>query len=175
MKNRMNLQLFAEAVSGKKLVYLYRIKELAATNDGTNLAFVTENTRSISVDADSTITKDGAIRTPGEPEIEIESTSILAKDDTMIDALENAMLNNKLLQIWEANLEQPGTTANTFKGRYYEGYLTSFEKSSNAEDFVECSLTFGINGKGEAGDVTVSVAQQEAASYVFQDTPKTGV
>ena len=42
---RMDLQLFAEAVSGKKIVYLYRLLKDAATSDGTTLAFTTENGR----------------------------------------------------------------------------------------------------------------------------------
>lgn len=39
---------------------------------------------------------------------------------------------------------------------------------------VEVSLTFGVNGTGEKGDVTVTAAQQEVAAYVFTDTTKTG-
>ena len=54
MKNKFDLQLFAEAVSGKKIVYLYRIKSKAATADGAALAFTTENSRTKSKDADST-------------------------------------------------------------------------------------------------------------------------
>ena len=42
---KMNLQLFAEAIQGKKLVYLYRIKKDAAAEGGTLLAFTTENGR----------------------------------------------------------------------------------------------------------------------------------
>lgn len=175
MNKRMNLQMFAEAVSGKKIVYLYRVKEDAATDDGTNIAFVTDNSRSISVDNDTVTTKDGTIHTPGDPEIEIESTSILSKTDTIISKLEAAMLENKLLQIWEANLDAPVTGEDDkFDGVYYEGYLTSFEKSSSAENYVECSLTFSINGKGAPGEVTVTQEQQEVADYVFVDTPKTG-
>ena len=98
------LQLFAEAVQGKKIVYLYRIKKEAATNDGTILAFTTENGRSKSKDADSTATKDGSIRTPGTSEVEITATSILAKGDKMIDKLEDAMDSDELIEIWEANL-----------------------------------------------------------------------
>lgn len=173
---KFNLQMFddpKEAVKGKKIVYLYRIYDNRATQDGAVLAFTTENGRSVSKDADTTATKDGSIRTPGEAEIEISATSILAKGDTMIDSLEEAMLTDKLMEIWEANLEEAGTGNNKFKGRYYQGYLTSFEKNSNAEDFVEISLTFGINGIGATGEVTVTAAQQEAAAYVFADTPKT--
>lgn len=172
---KLKLQMFAEAVSGKKIVYLYRILSTAATTAGATLAFTTENSRTKSKDADSTETKDGAIRTPGAAEVEISATSILAKGDELIDKLEDAMDKDELIEIWEANLEEPAEGgANKFKGRYYQGYLTEFEKTSNAEDFVECSLTFGINGVGVKGDVTVSAEQQEIAAYVFADTNKTG-
>ena len=68
---KMNLQLFAEAVAGKKIIYLYRILSEAASNAATALAFTTENERDKTKDADSTITKDGSIRTPSESETEI--------------------------------------------------------------------------------------------------------
>lgn len=169
----MKLQRFAEAVKGKKIVYLYRVHENAATTDGAVLAFTTENSRSVSVDADSTITKDGTIRTPSDPEIEITASSLLKKDDTLVSTLETAMKSSKLMDIWEANLDEPVTGQDDkFAGTYYQGYLTDFEISSNAEDFVEVSLTFGINGKGAAGNVTVTTEQQEAADYVFVDTPR---
>lgn len=172
---KIYLQLFAEAVQGKKIVYLYRIKKDAVTENGTLLAFTTENGRSKSKDADSTATKDGSIRTPGTTEVEISATSILSKGDKMIDKLEDAMDEDELIEIWEANLAEPATGGdNKFKGMYFQGYLTSFEKNSSAEDFVECSLTFGVNGSGKRGDVTVTVEQQEIADYVFADTQKTG-
>lgn len=170
-----DLQMFAEAVHGKKLVYLFRVKDDEATENGSVLAFTTENTISYSKDSDTTATKDGAITTPGEVEIELEATAILAKGDTMYGKLKAAMLDDKLIEIWEANLEEPAEGGdNKFKGTYYQGYLTEFEKSSSAEDFVECSCTFAINGKGADGDVTVTTEQQAVADYVFKDTQKTG-
>lgn len=173
---KFDLQMFAaEAVHGSKLVYLYRILDDAATEAGTVLAFVTENTLTVSKDADTTMTKDGPIRTPGESEIEIESTSLLAKGDNMYDKMRAAMLEDKVIEIWEANLAEPvDGDSNKFKGTYFQGYLTEFEKASSAEDFVEVSTTFGINGTGVDGEVTVSAEQQEIASYVFKDTTKTG-
>ena len=171
----MNLQLFAEGVQGKKIVHLYRIKSKAATNDGATLAFTTENGRTKSKDADTTATKDGSIRTPGVVETEITATSILAKGDTLLDSLEDAMDNDELIEIWEANLAEPADGGeNKFKGMYFQGYLTEIEKTSNAEDMVECSLTFAVNGSGKRGDVTVTVEQQDIANYVFADTKKTG-
>ena len=134
------------------------------------MAFVTENGRTKSRDADTTATKDGSVRTPGAVETEITCSSLMAKGDKMIDKLEDALDSNELIEIWEANLEEPGTGTNKFKGMYFQGYLTEFEKTSNAEDSVELSLTFGVNGAGVRGDVTVTKQQQEMASYVFKDT-----
>lgn len=171
----MNLQLFAEAVQGSDIVYLYRIKSEAGKENGVALAFTTENERSKSKDSDATATKDGAIRTPGAVEQEISATAILAKGDTMVGKLEDALDNDELIEIWEANLAEPaGEGTDKFKGRYFQGYLTEIGVASSAEDHVEISLTFGINGEGAKGDVTVSKEQQEVAAYVFTDTTKTG-
>ena len=170
-----DLQMFAEAVSGKKLVYLYRIKSKAASADGVALAFTTENERTKSKDSDSVVTKDGSIRVPGAVEQEITATSLLAKGSTFVDELEDAMDNDELIEIWEANLDEPsGSGTNKFKGMYFQGYITEVTRSSNAEDHVEVSLTFAVNGNGKRGDVTVTAEQQEVAEYVFADTAKTG-
>jgi TP901-1 family phage major tail protein len=162
----------AEAVQGAKIIYLYRLLEEQATEDAFRLAFVTEDSISYSKDADSTTTKDGAIRTPSAVEIEKTMTSILTKGDEDIAKLKNAMLNDKLIELWEVNLDEPVTGQdNKFKGTYFQGYITEYEKSSNAEDMVEISMTVGVNGKGADGNVTVSTEQQDDASYVFTDTP----
>lgn len=168
---KAGLQLFAEAVSGKKIVYLYRLAEKAKTEAAKNLAFTTENGRTKSKDAESTATKDGSIRTPGAAETEITATAVLSKGDKLIAELEDAMDSDKLIEIWEANLEdsaEPGP--NKFKGTYFQGYLTEVEIISSAEENVEVSLAFGINGSGKRGDVTVTAQQQEVAAYVFKDT-----
>ena len=165
------LQLFAEAVKGKKYAYLYRIYKEGTTKEAQAIAFTTENSRSVSKDADTTATKDGSIRTPGEAEIEISVTSMLAKGDTFIGELETAMLNDELIEVWEVNLEEPVTNGTKqYKGKYYQGYITSYETTSAADGFVEVSLSLGLNGTGAEGNVTVSDAQQEAIAYTFQDT-----
>lgn len=63
---------------------------------------------------------------------------------------------------------------NKYAGRYFQGYVTEIEQASNAEDMVEMSYTFGINGKGAKGDVTVTNEIAEAAEYAFADSLATG-
>ncbi len=69
----------AEAVAGKKIVYLYRILSTEKDHDAKTLAFTTENERTKSKDADTTATKDGTVRTPGTAEVEITASSLLKK------------------------------------------------------------------------------------------------
>nr|DAU39586.1 MAG TPA: major tail protein [Caudoviricetes sp.] len=171
---KYNLQMFAETVSGKKLVYLFRILKNAATAKGTMLAFTTENSRTKSKDADSKATKDGTVRTPGQSEVEISATSLLSKGDTFVSQLEDALDNDDIVEVWEVNLEEKGTGTNKFKSRYFQGYLTEVELSSDADENVEVSLKFGINGAGVVGDATVTTEQQKMAAYVFKDTTQGG-
>ena len=51
---------------------------------------------------------------------------------------------------------------------------TKVEETASAEEAVEYSHTFGINGDGVSGEATVTAEQQEMAKYVFADTQKTG-
>lgn len=163
-------------ISGKKIVYLFRVASESLTTDASALAFATENERSVSKDADSTATKDGNVRTPGTAEIEITSTSLLPKGDIMIDKLEDAMLNDKLVECWEVNLEEPGLTTNEgkYKAKYYQGYITELTLSASAEDNVEVEISYGANGNGASGYATLTDEQQEIATYVFKDVTKEG-
>lgn len=165
------------AIKGKRIIYLYRILSDAAKSDATAIAFTTENSRSKSRDIDSTATKDGNIQTPGELEVEISTTAIFASEnDEMIAKLESAIDNAEKIEIWEVNLDKPGTDSNVSKyaAKYFQGYATSFELTSNSEDHAEASLDFSVDGKGADGYATVTDEQQAIAEYVFKDTKKAG-
>lgn len=170
------LQLFNNTVAGKKIAYLYRIMSAEKDHNATAIAFVTENERTKSRDVETTATKDGTIVTPGTTEGEVTASSKLKAGDTFIDELETAMDNGEKMEIWEVNLaeKQGGGSGNKFKAKYFRGYMTELDQTSNAEDDVELSLTFKLEGNGAAGYATVTEEQQEAATYVFRDTQKTG-
>ncbi|MGN0422866.1 MAG: phage major tail protein, TP901-1 family [Lachnospiraceae bacterium] len=164
-------------IKGIRIIYLYRILKDAATDDATAVAFTTENNKSKSRDSDTVTTKDGTIRVPGEVETEISTTALFASEnDAMIDKLEKALDDGDKVEIWEVNMDKPGTSDNAskFAAKYFQGYVTNFELSSNSEDHAEASLDFGIEGKGVDGYATVTDEQQKLAAYVFKDTSKTG-
>lgn len=173
----MNLQLFAtdvEKVKGTEIIYLYRLLSEKSSEAATHIAFSEENELSMKRDADTTQTKDGPIRTPGTPELEITAKSILAKGDTMIKKLKNALLSGEIVEVWRVNLAEEGkdTNAGKYEATYYQANVTELTETSNAEDACEVEITFGVQGNGADGYATVSDAQKEAASYVFKDTSK---
>lgn len=173
----MNLQLFAtdvEKVKGTEIIYLYRLLSEKSSEAATHIAFSEENELSMKRDADTTQTKDGPIRTPGTPELEITAKSILAKGDTMIKKLKAALLSGEIVEVWRVNLAEEGTDTNAgkYEATYYQANVTELTETSNAEDACEVEITFGVQGNGADGYATVSDAQKEAASYVFKDTSK---
>lgn len=160
------------AVTGKNLIYMYRLNSESATVDGVRIAFTTENEMSISSDADATATKDGSVRGASVAELELTATSLMDADDPMLPKLKSAILNGSLLDVWEVNLDKPVSgSAGKFEGTYYQAYITEFTTSSPADGNVEVSMTFGINGSGATGDVTVPTSQQDDGQYTFVDTP----
>lgn len=164
----------AEAAKGIDVILLFRLLEDATKEAAFKLAFQTEHENTKSKDSDSVATKDGPIRTPGALEFDFSATSILSINDPYVDKLEGALDDDKLIEIWEINRAEKGTgeDADKYKATYYQGYVTSFGKNPNAEDSVELSLEFGINGKGAKGYATLTADQEEVVQYVFKDTVK---
>lgn len=163
------------AIKGKRIIYLYRLLSEASTNNAKGVAFTTENTRSKSRDADSVSTKDGNVRVPGDLETTISTTALFSTEgDEMIKKIEKAIDEGLKMEIWEVNLDQTGTgsDAGKYAAKYFRGYPTSFELTSNSSDHAEASLEFAIEGKGASGYATVTEDQKELAEYVFADTQK---
>lgn len=161
------------AIKGNKIVYLYRLLADAKTMAAGALAFQTENSRTKSRDSDTVVTKDGPIRVPGDIETEISATALFAdENDEMIAKLEQAIDTGERVEIWEINLAKKGTneSASKYKAKYFQGYVTSFGLSSNAEDHAEASIDFAVEGTGKDGYATLTAEQEEVASYVFKDT-----
>lgn len=162
----------AEAVKGIDIIWLYRILKDAQTETAFKVAFQTENGFSETRDADATATKDGSIRLPGELETEGSMTSILAKGDSYIKRLRDALRNGEKVEFWEINKAEEGLTENIgkFAGTYYQGYITEYTRDSNAEDLVEVSLSYGMEGTGQDGFCTLTEDQAEVVQYAFRDT-----
>lgn len=165
----------SEAVQGKKYLYLFRRLADAATKPATVMALTTENERNMSRDTDTTPTKDGSVNTPGALEHNVDCTAIVKKDDPMADDMEDALANGDTMEVWEVCLDKPGATDGKYKGKYFQGVLTEWALSTNADAHAEYSTSLALNGAGVRGDVTLTAEQQAAVEYAFRDTAAAGV
>ena len=80
-------------------------------------------------------------------------------------------VKTKDVEVWEIekNAKKKG---DKFESVYYQGYLTSFKKTKNAEDLIELELEFAVNGTGVKGYATLNTSQAEVVQYEFADTTK---
>ena len=148
------------AKKGIDSILLFRLLSDASKADGAKLAFQTEHSTEKSRDTNSVKTKDGVLQSVGGIEVSITATK-----------LETAMDKGELVEVWEIekNAKKKG---DKFESVYYQGYLTSFKKTKNAEDLIELELEFAVNGTGVKGYATLNTSQAEVVQYEFSDTTK---
>ena len=159
-----------DGIRGQKIIYLFRKYSERTTTAGLNVAYVSDNSKSISSNADTVATKDGNFSPGQSPEITLSASAYVKKGDELVDKLKSALLNSEMREIWEANLDEAGTTSGKYKGTYYQGYITGLTLNSTAEEWASYDLEFTINGKGADGDVTVPASIVEESDYVFADS-----
>ena len=159
------------AKKGIDSILLFRLLSDASKADGAKLAFQTEHSTEKSRDTNSVKTKDGVLQSVGGIEVSITATTIMAEEDELVAKLETAMDKGELVEVWEIekNAKKKG---DKFESVYYQGYLTSFKKTKNAEDLIELELEFAVNGTGVKGYATLNNSQAEVVQYEFADTTK---
>ncbi|EOL41624.1 TP901-1 family phage major tail protein [Enterococcus phoeniculicola] len=161
-----------EVVKGLDIILLYRLKRKAEEEEAWKMAFQTEHESSMTREAESTITKDGNVQSLNPIEYELTATSLMAKGDAHIDEMKKALIDGEVIEIWEINKAELGVDENKdkYKATYYQGYVSEFTPSANAEDNVELSLSFVINGIGQEGYASLTDKQAEVVQYTFTDT-----
>ena len=159
------------AKKGIDSILLFRLLSDASKADGAKLAFQTEHSTEKSRDTNSVKTKDGVLQSVGGIEVSITATTIMAEDDELVAKLETAMDKGELVEVWEIE-KNAKKKSDKFEAVYYQGYLTSFKKTKNAEDLIELELEFAVNGTGVKGYATLNNSQAEVVQYEFADTTK---
>ena len=86
--------------------------------------------------------------------------------------MKKALLDGEIVEIWEINKAENGIgeDADKYKATYYQAYVSEFTPNATAEDNVELSLAFAVNGVGQEGYATLSEDQAKVIQYTFKDT-----
>lgn len=165
----LDLTLNKEVRQGMKQIILTR--KLGDTAEAMNILYQTESEIGMSKDSDSEATKSGPITTPGAIEYDFSLTCYMAVNDPAIKMLEQAFLNNELVELWDINLQHPKEEGSSqYASNYYHAYVTSITPTSPADEMVELEFEFGVQGQHVDGWATVSETQEETAKIVFKDT-----
>lgn len=163
-----------EPLKGIDNILLYRLLSKAAQEPAWKMAFQTEHENSITRDSDAVVTKDGTVQSLKPVAYDFTATSLVGKGDTHVHEMRKAMLDGELIEIWEINRVEKGTgeNADKYRATYYQAYIGEYTPTSNAEDNVELSMSFAVNGTGQDGYATLTEEQEEVVQYTFKDTVK---
>jgi len=157
------------AKQGKDIILLYRLLSKATEEAAWKLAFQTEHSNEKTRDYNTTATKDGTIGSLAAIEYSLSATSIAANGDPHLDEMDKAFDDGEIIEVWEIDKAEKGSDGK-YKAKYLRAYLTSFSYEPNSEDALELSLEFGVFGKPQKGNATLTEEQANVVQYVFKDT-----
>ena len=157
------------AKQGKDIILLYRLLSKATKEAAWKLAFQTEHSNEKTRDYNTTATKDGTIGSLAAIEYSLSATSIAANGDPHLDEMDKAFDDGEIIEVWEIDKAEKGSDGK-YKAKYLRAYLTSFSYEPNSEDALELSLEFGVFGKPQTGQATLTEEQANVVQYVFKDT-----
>lgn len=157
------------AKQGKDIILLYRLLSKATKEAAWKLAFQTEHSNEKTRDYNTTATKDGTIGSLAAIEYSLSATSIAANGDPHLGEMDDAMDNGDIIEVWEIDKAEKGSDGK-YKAKYLRAYLTSFSYEPNSEDALELSMEFGVFGKPQKGQATLTEEQANVVQYVFKDT-----
>ena len=157
------------AKQGKDIILLYRLLSKATKEAAWKLAFQTEHSNEKTRYYNTTATKDGIIGSLAAIEYSLSATSIAANGDPHLGEMDDAMDNGDIIEVWEIDKAEKGSDGK-YKAKYLRAYLTSFSYEPNSEDALELSMEFGVFGKPQKGNATLTEEQANVVQYVFKDT-----
>ena len=157
------------AKQGKDIILLYRVLSKASKEAAWKLAFQTEHSNEKTREYNTTATKDGIIGSLAAIEYSLSATSIAANGDPHLDEMDKAFDDAEIIEVWEIDKAEKGSDGK-YKAKYLRAYLTSFSYEPNSEDALELSLEFGVFGKPQKGQATLTEEQANVVQYVFKDT-----
>ena len=157
------------AKQGKDIILLYRVLSKASKEAAWQLAFQTEHSNEKTRYYNTTATKDGIIGSLAAIGYSLSATSIAANGDPHLDEMDKAFDDGEIIEVWEIDKAEKGSDGK-YKAKYLRAYLTSFSYEPNSEDALELSLEFGVFGKPQKGQATLTEEQANVVQYVFKDT-----
>lgn len=155
---------------GKDRVLLVRLMEDEALEDASKILFQVEHSFEYSRDMERIVTKDGTEIQPGALEVTVPISVYVSTDDTVNEKLKGAVIDAKLVEVWEVDLTGEPEVEGKYPAIYSRGYLDSWTDPSNVEEVVQVETNLNVVGIPQKGEATFTEEQQEELQYAFRDT-----
>nr|UVX46349.1 MAG: tail tube protein [Bacteriophage sp.] len=167
-----------KVLEGMDVIALARKHSDQAKVSGQVIPWQTSLSFDLSVDSDSTVTKDGNVATRSSASTDLE-VEFLNNTAAIADVMYDSLFDGELLDFWILYRKRKNSA-----GKYYAWYMqvTVQEDSSDndPDDHSTRDVTFSVNGTPKRGWTTLDDETQEQVDYVFlgvgkvTDTDKTG-
>lgn len=171
----------ARVIQGKDLMAFFRRVVDQKTQDAGKIRFQMEHTINSEKEAESTNTKDGIVNTITDGENSAEFTSLAYREDgetvNMWKELRKWYKNRDKVEFWQVDLGSKRMEGGkeVYDVDYFQGYFTNFEISAPADDKVELSYEFAIDGNGIQAVDSLTDSQKaavESAQYDYHTLAK---
>lgn len=156
-----------KAIYGKDKILMFRLLSEAKEKEAVKLALQTSHTITYERDSEQTQTKDGAINTSKGLTVTVDIEAVSSRDEVNT-MLKNSVLEGQKLECWEIDLSEP-TPDGKYPALYMQGDLDSWELPADVEELASFSTTLNVDGKPQAGEVTLSSDQEDEIMYAFRD------
>lgn len=162
-----------EIVNGKHSILLFRELSKASEKPADIMLFQEEHTFSYEREYDKVVTKSGVVLKQGNLDTEVEIEAIQAVYDPVQEFLERSVIDGIKLELWQVNTDpRVKNEDGEYPAIYVQGYLSTWEPASPAEDEPDISGAFMVEYEPTFGWTKLSEVQESAvqAAYGFRDT-----
>lgn len=160
-----------EILNGRNKVLVFRRFKDRNEKDATKIVFQTSHTFSYARSGDRIVTKDGVVLRRGDLETSVEVNALQAVEDEASQMLKMAMIQDERLEVWEITIEESlRDDDGKYPAVYAQGFLESWDESSDADGDPEVSGTLNVELEPQFDYATLTEEQREAAQYAFRDT-----
>lgn len=153
---------------GIDLIYLFR--EEGEDESAWKLGYQTDGSTEETREYESTPTKDGARRSPGEYEGSHSISSLMVSDDPYLQILKGAVRDKspKRIEVWEIDRTDIGEE-DEIPGDYSKDYVTSVSRNPGAEGDVELEIETEVDGTIISGEVKVTEELKEILQQISEE------
>lgn len=158
-------------IKGKDKILMFRRLDQEASATGVKLSLQTLHNWEYSRSVEGIDTKDGTITSGGGLAVTLAIEAVASNDD-LNKMLKQAVLDDAILEVWDVDMSTYDKSTKKAQALYAQGRLKDWNVPADVSDLSRISTNMPINGIPQAGEVTLTEAQDAEYQYAFRGIEK---